>query len=99
MTAAAHPRISYDTVPYPTFAQRQTHPDRLALQATLHRDSTQQEVGIGGHANLRALARDARFLAPASRSSVASSRWRQGAAAYDLGLIARFREVDYAGDE
>ncbi|HVP62175.1 MAG TPA: class I SAM-dependent methyltransferase [Myxococcaceae bacterium] len=35
MTAAAHPRISYDTVPYPTFAQRQTHPDRLAVQATL----------------------------------------------------------------
>ena len=35
MTAPAHPRISYDTVPYPTFAQRQTHPDRLAVQATL----------------------------------------------------------------
>jgi hypothetical protein len=35
MTAAAHPRISYDTVPYPTFAQRQTHPDRFAVHATL----------------------------------------------------------------
>jgi SAM-dependent methyltransferase len=35
MGPAAHPRISYDTVPYPTFAQRQTHPDRLAVQATL----------------------------------------------------------------
>ena len=32
---AARPRISYDTVPYPTYAQRQTHPDRLAVQATL----------------------------------------------------------------
>ena len=35
MTGPAHPRVSYDTVPYPTFAQRQTHPDRLAVQATL----------------------------------------------------------------
>jgi len=35
MGTAAHPRISYDTVPYPTYAQRQTHPDRLAVQATL----------------------------------------------------------------
>ena len=35
MTGATRPRISYDTVPYPTYAQRQTHPDRLAVQATL----------------------------------------------------------------
>jgi SAM-dependent methyltransferase len=28
-------RVSYDDVPYPTYAQPQTHPDRLAVQATL----------------------------------------------------------------
>jgi len=32
---AASPRVTYDSVPYPTYAQRQTHPDRLAVQATL----------------------------------------------------------------
>jgi SAM-dependent methyltransferase len=35
MSAPAAQRVSYDTVPYPTYAQRQTHPDRLAVQATL----------------------------------------------------------------
>jgi len=71
------------------------HP-RRALSGSLVLPPPARRLGSPAQAS----ATKARFvlpwtLAPGSRSRVASSRWRHGKAAYDLGLIAHFRKVDY----
>jgi SAM-dependent methyltransferase len=89
-------RVSYDEVPYPTCAQRQTHPDRLAAQGTLLGMSPAPvercrvlEMGCGNGSNLVPMA----YHLPGSefvgvdRAGVPIDRARQMAGALGLGNV------------